>query len=97
MSLPNIEHANTYVDRFGATVVEMHSGYVCYDRNDYADLTDDEGNPREPLPEELSYFRAKYYPPSVTAAEIEARIVVAAESDVPAEQIFGNEPEHETV
>lgn len=89
MSLPTIEHANTYVNRNGATVVEMHSGYVCYDRNDYADLTDEDGNPREPLPEELSYFPAKYYAPSVTAEEIEARIVVVAEADVPADQIFG--------
>lgn len=96
MSSPNIEHANTYINRFGATVVEMHEGFVCYDRNDYADLTDEEGNPREPMPEELSYFRAKYYPPSVTAEEIEARIVVVAEAEVPADQIFGAGDDHVT-
>lgn len=52
---------------------------------------------REPLPEELSYFRAKYYPPSVTAEEIEARIVVVREADVLAHQTFGAGQETETV
>lgn len=89
MSIPTIEHANCYVNTIGFTVVEPHSGYVCYDRNDYLDWTDEEGNPCEPLPEEISYFRAKYYPPSVTAEEIEARIVVVAEAEVPENQIFG--------
>lgn len=96
MSLPNIEHITATTRPSGATAITADEGYVFYDRNNYTDLTDDEGNPRDPLPEEMLYFRYKVFPASVTAEEIEARIVVVAESDVPADQIFGTGNDHVT-
>jgi hypothetical protein len=65
----------------------MHEGWVFYDASDYADYTDDEGNPREPYPEEISYYRYGVFSPT---ADFANRIVVVAESEVPENQIFGN-------
>ena len=96
MSLPNIEHITTTTNRYGSTELTADAGYVFYDRNSYLDFTDEEGNPRDPLPEEILYSRYMVFPASVTAAEIEARIVVVAESEVPADQIFGAGDNHET-
>ncbi len=88
MSLPIIPNATVTETTYGRIEIRMNDGYVFYDRNDYADLTDEEGNPREPLPEEISYFRYGVYSP---ATDFDNRIVVVAESDVPADQIFGIE------
>lgn len=89
MSLPTIANATVQYNRYGNVEITMNEGYVFYDRNDYAHYTDEDGNPREPLPEEISYFRYGVYPRSISNEEIEARIVVVAEADVPADQIFG--------
>lgn len=89
MSLPTIANATVQYNRYGNVEITMNDGYVFYDRENYADLTDEDGNPREPLPEEISYFRFICFPRSVSNEEIEARIVVVAEADVPADQIFG--------
>lgn len=94
MSLPNIEHINATTNQYGSTVIQAEAGYVFYDRCDYEGLTDEEGNLREPLPEEMLYFRYKVFARSVTAEEIEARIVVLPESEVPADQIFSTGNDH---
>lgn len=96
MSLPNIEHATVTVNAAGGIEIRMLAGWVFYDRDNYADFTDEEGNPREPLPEEICYFRFICFPPSITAEQIESRIVVVAESEVPADQIFSTGNNHET-
>lgn len=97
MRLPNIEHIISAYRPSGAISITAESGYVFYDKNDFADLTDEDGNPREPLLEELYYIRYRVFGISVTAEEIESRIVVVAEADVPADQIFGVGQEAETI
>lgn len=94
--LPNIEHITATTNQYGGTVIQADEGYVFYDSYNYRDLTDEEGNPREPLPEEILYFRYKVFARSVTAEEIEARIVVLPESEVPADQIFDIGNDHVT-
>lgn len=92
--LPNIEHITASTNQYGGTVIQADVGYVFYDRYDYMNLTDEEGNPREPLPEEILYSRYAVFAPSVSAAEIEDRLVVLPESEVPADQIFGTGDDH---
>lgn len=94
MSLPYIANATVQYNKWGRVEIIMNDGYVFYDRDNYADFTDDEGNPREPYPEEISYFRYGVFSP---ATDFDNRIVVVAESDVPADQIFGIGDNHETV
>jgi hypothetical protein len=90
MNLPIISFANITNDY--ATVkatrvnIIMNDGYVFYDLNDYTGLTDEEGNPRLPYPEEISYSRAMY---NVAITRDLSGIVVVAESEVPENQIFG--------
>lgn len=91
--LPVIEHATVTLNPRNRVVIQMNDGYVFYDRDNYADLTDEDGNPREPLPEEISYFRYGVFSP---ATDFDNRIVVVAESDVPADQIFGLGDDHVT-
>lgn len=86
--LPVIAHASVTLNVRNRVIIDMDDGWVFYDRADYADFTDDEGNPREPYPEEISYFRWGSYAPDT---DFDARIVVVAEADVPANQIFGGE------
>ena len=93
MSLPYIPNATVNLTAYGRVEIIMNDGYVFYDRDNYADLTDEDGNPREPLPEEISYFRYGVFSPATDFAN---RIVVVAESDVPADQIFGIGDNHET-
>ena len=96
MSLPNIEHVTATTRPSGATALTADEGYVFYDKNVYSGLTDENGNPRDPRPDEISYFRYKVFAASVTAEQIEARIVVVAESTVPENQIFGAGDNHVT-
>ena len=93
--LPNIEHITASTNRYGSTVIQADEGFVFYDKIDYEGYTDAEGNPCEPLPEDILYFRYKVFPVSVTAEEIEDRLVVLPESEVPADQIFGTGNNHE--
>lgn len=92
--IPTIEHATVTLNQWGRYVVQMDEGYVFYDTRDYANLTDEDGNPREPLPEEIVYSRYGVFSPST---DIVNCLVVVAESDVPADQIFGVGEDHETV
>lgn len=88
MNVPNVnftpisnDYATVSVNRVNFT---MNDGYVYYRRSDYADLVDEEGNPRDPYPEEISYLR---YWGNVPVGYDFSDIVIVAEADVPANQI----------
>lgn len=92
--LPVIPHADVTLNPRNRVVIQMHDGWVFYDRIDYQDYVDDDGNPREPYPDEISYFRYGVFSPTSDFAN---RIVVVAESEVPADQIYSVEqPKPET-
>lgn len=85
MSLPIIEHATVNSTDYGRVEIAMNDGYVFYDKDNYSQLTDEEGNPREPLPEEISYFRYGVFAPDT---DFENRIVVVDETTINSNQIF---------
>lgn len=93
MSLPTIAHADVQYNQWGRVEITMYEGWVFYDASDYEGWTDIDGNPVEPMPEEISYYRYGVFSPN---SDLVNRIVVVAESEVPADQIFGVEqPESE--
>lgn len=86
MSMPIIEHATITTNAYGRYNIVMNDGWVFYDLADYTRYTDDEGNPREPYPDEIIYSRAGYnYPANYDFSTIR----VVAEADVPPYQIAG--------
>ena len=91
--LPSIEHATVTLNERNRVVIQMDDGWVFYDANSYLDLTDHFGNPRDPYPYEIAYFRYGVYGPTT---DFDNRIVVVAESTVPENQIFGTGDNHET-
>ena len=90
MSLPTLEHATITVNPVGRYNLIMDDGWVFWDRNDYRD---ENGDYYTPPDEELCYWRAMYN--LATTTDFAARFVVVAESDVPANQIFGDDNNHE--
>lgn len=80
-----MKHINLTENNLGRIVITTDDGFVFYDKDNYADLTDENGNPREVLPEEISYFRYGVYSPET---DFENRIVVVAENEISKEQIF---------
>lgn len=84
MSLPAIAHATVEYNQWGRVVITMDDGWVYWDRYDYG--MDENGGYIEPAPEEICYSR---YGVFATNTDFDARIVVVAEADVPAHQIFG--------
>ena len=90
MSMPTIANATVNPRRVD---IIANDGYVMYNLDQYT-FTDDEGNPRDPLPSEISYFRAFYNLPVTFDF---TKIIVVPESDVPANQIFGTGNNTETV
>lgn len=94
MSTPIIEHATVTTNAYGRYNIVMDEGWVFYDLADYAGYTDDDGNPREPYPDEISYSRAGYnYPTNYDFSTIR----VVPEADVPPYQISGNTETPETM
>lgn len=85
MSLPMIENATVKYTDYGRVEIIMNDGYVFYDKDNYSQLTDEEGNPREPMPEEISYFRYGVFAPDT---DFESRIVVVDETTINSDQIF---------
>lgn len=85
MSLPIIEHATVNSTDYGRVEIRMNDGYVFYDKDNYSQLTDEEGNPREPSPEEISYFRYGVFAPETDFAK---RIVVVDETTINSDQFF---------
>ena len=86
MNIPTFEHADVTLNSYGRANITAHEGYVMCDMHDYEHLTDEDGNPREPLPEEISYFRAFY---NLPLSWDFTKIIIVPESEVPENQIFG--------
>lgn len=84
-ALPTIAHATVEYNQWGNIVITMDEGWVFWDRDGYG--VDENGNYIEPAPEDISYSRYGVY---VATTDFDARIVVVAEADVPADQIFGD-------
>lgn len=80
-----MEHINLKENAFCRIEITPEYGFVFYDKDDYKDLTDEEGSHREPLPEEISYFRYGVYAPDT---DFENRIIAVAENEISKEQIF---------
>ena len=53
MILPKIEHAEVKETAYGRVEIIMDSGWAFYDKETFSNLTDEEGNPRDALPEEM--------------------------------------------
>lgn len=85
MILPKIEHAKVKETAYGRIEIIMDSGWVFYDKENFSSLTDEEGNPREALPEEMFYSRYGVYAPDT---DFENRIVVVDETTISKNQIF---------
>ena len=85
MNLPIIKHATVNSTNYSRVEICMNDGYVFYDKDNYSQLTDEEGNPREPSPEEISYFRYGVFAPETDFAK---RIVVVDEKPINKNQIF---------
>lgn len=91
--LPTIPHATVTLNVRNRVVIQMDDGWVFWDRNHYG--TDENGNFIEPLPEEMMYFRYGVYAPTT---DFDNCIVVVAETEAPADQIFGDvKPPHEVM
>lgn len=86
-TIPTLEHTTFTINKYNRYNITTDNGWVLYDSFDYINHTDEEGNPCEPTPEEICYYRAIYNLPSDT--DFKTRIVVVNENEVPAEQIFG--------
>lgn len=84
ITLPNIPHATVTLNVRNRVIIQMDDGYVFVNMANYDDLTDEDGNPREPYPEELSYFRYGVFSPQTDFE----RFVVVEEDSVSQEQIF---------
>jgi hypothetical protein len=84
-ALPVIEHATVTLNERNRVVVQMHDGWVFYRLDTFP-----QGTP----PEDIAYSRY-----GVFSLEYDySNFVVVAESDVPADQIFGDTtPPTETV
>lgn len=93
ITLPNIPHATVTLNVRNRVVIQMDDGYVFTNMQNYDGLTDEDGNPREPHPEELAYYRYGVFSPATDFT----RFVVEAESNIPADQIFGLGDNHETM
>lgn len=76
MSLPKINHATVEYNKYGNVAITMNDGYVFYDKSDYIDLVDENGKPRNPLPEEIYYSNYIVFPRSVSNEEIESCLVI---------------------
>lgn len=88
--IPNLTHATATLNARNRVVLQMDEGYIFWDRNDYRDS---DGNMYEPTPEEICYSRYGVFGQTTDFSTFEE----AAEADVPADQIFGDTPDHETV
>lgn len=85
MGLPIIEHATVNSTDYDRVEIIMNDGYVFYDKDNYSQLADEDGNLREPMPEEISYFRYGVFSPET---DFESRIVVVDEKSINENQIF---------
>lgn len=78
--LPIIAHATVTLNVRNRVVIQMDEGWKFCDIYDYKDYVDDEGNPRKPLPDEISYYKYAVYAPNT---DFDSRICVTDENGVP--------------
>jgi hypothetical protein len=88
--IPNLTNAEAYLNENNRVILQMNNGYVFWDRNDYRD---ENGEMYEPTPNEIIYSRYARLSPTRDFSTLEE----AVEADVPADQIYGDTPDHETV
>lgn len=81
LTIPNITHADAYLNKNNAVIIDMDGGYVFWDKKDYTY----NGVYEEPVPEDILYSRWGSYPSHCDFS----LLMEAAESEVPANQIFG--------
>ena len=85
ITIPNVTHADAYLDEYNYVILTMNSGYVFWDKKDYTY----NGVYEEPAPEDICYSRSGMYPASCDFS----LLMEAVESEVPADQIFGKNNE----
>lgn len=81
MKKPEIAHADVDINERGRVVIQMYEGYSFYDRSAYEGLTDEEGNAREPKPEEIAYSKFGVFAPDT---DFDVRFVVVKDGETPA-------------
>ena len=82
MTIPEIAHADVSINERNRVVIQMHEGYSFYDRSAYEGLTDEEGNAREPKPDEIAYSKYGVFAPDT---DFNARFVVVKDGETPAD------------
>lgn len=85
ITIPNITHADAYLDEYNYVMLTMNSGYVFWDKRDYTY----NGVYEEPAPEDICYSRSGMFPQNWDFAGV----MEAVESEVPSNQIFGKNNE----
>ena len=80
MTKPEIAHADVDINERGRVIIQMHNGYSFYDKAAFNGLTDEEGNARGPLPEEITYSKFGVFAPDT---DFEARFVVVKDGETP--------------
>lgn len=81
LTIPNITHADAYLNENNAVILDMDDGYVFWDKKDYTY----HGVYEEPAPEDICYSRWA----SLSATRDFSLLMEAVESEVPSDQIFG--------
>lgn len=81
LTIPNITHADAYLNENNAVILDMDDGYVFWDKKDYTY----HGVYEEPAPEDICYSRWGSFPASWNFAGV----MEAVESEVPSDQVFG--------
>ena len=81
MTIPKITHADVSINERNRVVIQMHEGYSFYDRSAYEGLTDEEGNTREPKPDEIAYSKYGVFAPDT---EFDAHFVIVKDGETSA-------------
>lgn len=81
LTIPNITHADAYLNENNAVILDMDDGYVFWDKKDYTY----NGVYEEPAPEDILYSRWA----SLSATRDFSLLIEVTESEVPSNQIFG--------
>lgn len=80
MTKPEIAHADVSINERGRVVITMHKGFSFYDKAAYNGLTDEEGNAREPMPDEIAYSKYGVFAPDT---DFDARFVIVKDGETP--------------
>lgn len=82
MTKPEIAHADVSINERNRVVIQMHEGYSFYDKAAYEGLTDEDGNAREPMPDEITYSQYGVFAPDT---DFDARFVIVKDGEAPAD------------